>query len=138
MSWKILFVIAVIFPAVFAFSSNKSTREIFDQWKKRTQEEHPECLKSTGAKIEDVNQFWDDYKMPNDESFKCYLQCVFSSFRLSNADGTINKEEFVQDVDKASNDMVDACNERLKRPSEKCDLLYELVDCLLHYKHIFV
>ncbi|KAK5640220.1 hypothetical protein RI129_011031 [Pyrocoelia pectoralis] len=124
---KILLVIATIFPAIFAFSSNE-----------KTQEEHPECLKSSGAKVEYVNQYWNDFQLIDDENFKCYIECVFSSFHLVNDDGIIDKEEFVQDVDKATNDMVDFCNGKVNKPLEKCELFYELLNCLLHFHHIFV
>ncbi|KAB0792685.1 hypothetical protein PPYR_14644 [Photinus pyralis] len=135
---NVLIIISAVISAVLAFSSNKTTRAIMDEWKERTKEEHPECLKSTGVKEEYVNQYWESVEMVDDENFKCYLWCVFNGFKLMNNDGNANKELVVQYVDRMTSEIVEFCTAKIDTKTDKCERVYELVYCGTRYHHIYV
>ncbi|KAB0792684.1 hypothetical protein PPYR_14643 [Photinus pyralis] len=134
---KVLFFIsAAIF--VSAFSTNKTTRDILDEWRERTKQEHPECLKSTGVKQEYVDQYWESVQMADDENFKCFLWCVFNGFKVINNDGTGNEELIVQTIDRMTNEIVEFCMEKADKMPDKCKRTYELINCCTRYKHAYV
>ncbi|XP_031355624.1 general odorant-binding protein 69a-like [Photinus pyralis] len=135
---KELLIISAAISAVFAFSSNRTTRLILDEWRERTKQEHPECLKSTGVKEEYVNQYWESLQMTDDENFKCYLWCVFKAFKLISNDGSANEEIMVQKMDRVTTDIVDFCSAKVDTTTGKCDRAYELIYCCLHYRHIYL
>ncbi|XP_031355836.1 uncharacterized protein LOC116180125 [Photinus pyralis] len=134
-----VFVIALVAcPAVFAFDSKQTTQEILDKWETKILESLPECLQSSGVTQEEVDNFFHLQVRAASVNLKCFIRCFQKGFKFLNDDEAFNKVEIVNDIAKATEEMVDFCIKDAANIANPCDRSYRLADCLLHYAHIYV
>ncbi|XP_031357351.1 general odorant-binding protein 69a-like [Photinus pyralis] len=138
MSWKVLLVVSVVSYAVFAFDSKKTTREILDKWSAKAAKEYPDCVQSSGATQEEVDNFFQLQTRAVSPNVKCYIYCLFKSFKFINQDGTFNKDELVKDIEKATDEMIQFCATNFANETDPCAFTYGIADCALHYEHVYV
>ncbi|KAK5640225.1 hypothetical protein RI129_011036 [Pyrocoelia pectoralis] len=137
MIFKILLVIAVTYSFVYAYESKKSTKEIFDHWRRLSEKDHPECIKAWNVSEEDLDRYFRLYEFPDKRNFKCFMDCLYKGFNLINKDGTINRDELVKGFEKVSNEMIEYCNARIVTKTDDCERIHEFADCLVHYGHVY-
>ncbi|XP_031355668.1 uncharacterized protein LOC116179985 [Photinus pyralis] len=136
MIFKTLLMATCALSTILAFDSKKSTEDIFAEWWRRSDEDHPECFESSGVLQEEVENYFVHFQMSSRRNFKCYLECIFKGFKFVNKDGTLNQTEFVQYAAKVSNEMFDACNSKVAKETDGCEMVYQFAYCIVHYAHI--
>ncbi|XP_031357705.1 uncharacterized protein LOC116181464 [Photinus pyralis] len=125
-------VLIISVTTTFAFESQKSTAEIFDAWKIRIEQEHPECAKTSGVSDEELDGLFRQHRLSSSRNFKCYLHCIEKVFNFVNDDGSLKKQEISDGVEKATVDVVDLCGAGVGDATDMCEKAYTFLTCLLN------
>ncbi|KAF2902274.1 hypothetical protein ILUMI_03912 [Ignelater luminosus] len=64
--------------------------EIRHQWRRTISPFVSECICKTGVKEEIINEFYNDGIMSDDDSWKCFLECVGLKLKVVSSSGEIN------------------------------------------------
>ncbi|KAB0791950.1 hypothetical protein PPYR_13911 [Photinus pyralis] len=131
---KILLVVIAVLPASFS----KTTEEIFGGWKRRLENEHPECQEMTDVTQREVDAHFLRLEMSPTASFKCFIHCGFKAFKLINKDGSLNRDEFLKDIERATTEMMDDCDGRIAQIEDQCEKTFKLSECVTHYRHVYI
>ncbi|XP_031355744.1 uncharacterized protein LOC116180056 [Photinus pyralis] len=124
-------VLIISVSTTFAFDSQKSTTEIFDAWKIRIDQEHPECAKTSGVSDEELDGLFRRQRLSSSRNFKCYLRCIHKVFNFVNDDGSLRKQDISDGVEKVSVDVLDFCMTGVGEDMDECEKSYTLVACML-------
>ncbi|KAB0792687.1 hypothetical protein PPYR_14646 [Photinus pyralis] len=127
-----LLLILLASATVFAFNSSISTRDTFNDWGEKVKE-FPECLTSSGATQEEVDQYFGFYKLSSTRNFRCYISCLYKALEFLSDDG-LNVEEIVKGVPRLSYDEAAACIESVRNVSDDCEISYGFAYCIVHGK----
>ncbi|KAK5640223.1 hypothetical protein RI129_011034 [Pyrocoelia pectoralis] len=130
-------IVVIILHVAFAFNSTESPKEIGAKWETRSQQEHPECLKKTGATEEEVDQYYQLIRIPTRYNFKCYIDCVYRVYGFINEDGSVNKDTLVKNVEKLTDEILDFCDVKYQEKLDRCEKAYEYAYCITHYHSIY-
>ncbi|KAB0792756.1 hypothetical protein PPYR_14715, partial [Photinus pyralis] len=113
------------------------TQVIFDRWRNRTEQEHPECSKTWPITDDERDKYFRQYTLTDTPTFKCYLHCIFKSFNLIGEDGGVNRDQFYKMFERMTYEMVDFCDGRVVEKVDNCEKTFELINCLLHYEKVY-
>lgn len=98
-------------------------------WRKTVAPFESECIDQTKVKPEVVDEFFNNGKMPDNSSFKCFLQCSGSKVLVFNSKGevdAIEESHVFAHIDVA---LVQKCADKVES-SDRCQRAYVLVKCL--------
>ncbi|XP_031355743.1 uncharacterized protein LOC116180055 [Photinus pyralis] len=134
---KVLLTISAVLVFARAFEAEVETKVIYDRWRNRIEQEHPECAKTWPITDDEREGYFRHGEVADTPTFKCYVHCVFKSFNLVNEDESVNRDEIYKMFERMTYQMVDFCGGRVLEKTHNCEKTFELVNCLLHYEKVY-
>ncbi|KAK5640222.1 hypothetical protein RI129_011033 [Pyrocoelia pectoralis] len=133
---KHLLILGAVFHASLCFNSTRTVKEVFDLWRDKSQNEHPECMISSGATAEEVDEFWLNHNIDNiSSSMKCYLACIMKAFKLVSPTGDFDGTEIVKAIDRITSGATEHCKKVPPEVTDECERIYHFIRCGIHYNH---
>ncbi|XP_031355883.1 uncharacterized protein LOC116181106 [Photinus pyralis] len=134
---QVLLVFASVLVAARAFEAKVETQAIYDRWRNRTEQEHPECEKTWPITNDEKDGYFRQHKVTDTPTFKCYLNCIHMAFNLTDENGRINRDQFFKTFERMTYQMLDFCDGSVVEQTDKCAQIYDYVDCLMHYGKVY-
>ncbi|XP_030572718.1 general odorant-binding protein 69a [Drosophila novamexicana] len=113
--------------------------EIPDVVRKQMKKLHARCMTATGVSEELVSQAHKGV-LPNDQTFKCFLHCMFEMVGLIDSDNVMHLESLVDvlpvEIHSKILNLADSCG--TKKGVDGCDTVYQSVQCYIETDGPFI
>ncbi|EDV96104.1 GH15401 [Drosophila grimshawi] len=100
---------------------------------------HARCMSTTGLSEELMNEAHKG-KLPSDQTFKCFLHCMFDMFGLVDHNNDMHLDSLLEvlppEIHPNIKKLADACD--MKKGADGCDTVYQAVLCYLETDGAFI
>ncbi|KAK5647349.1 hypothetical protein RI129_002241 [Pyrocoelia pectoralis] len=123
---KIFIILSV---CVYFAVSLKLNSDTIEEWEKMISPYKEECIQVSGVNGELANTLYTNLDYPDDNNFKCYVDCLIRKLKFIDSDNNIDIERILKVVHKAHREPAERCAKTIENSFSACEAGFTFTAC---------
>ncbi|KAK5647347.1 hypothetical protein RI129_002239 [Pyrocoelia pectoralis] len=119
----------LIFVCVHFTFSLKLNQETIEKWNELIRPYNERCISESGVKKELADSLYTNLDYPDDQNFKCYVNCLSRELGVLDSNNKFDKGRLAELTLEDQSELLDSCIKKAEQFSKQCEIGFIFTTC---------